>query len=171
MAPDLPWLLQVPFNERMELMGVLTQTLTATIVALAFTSPAHSTTINIPAIHMREHVTTNLNAGPAWWPTTGRPGGGDTIAIAGHRTTHTRPFHDLWQLKNGDRINVRYQAHTYRYVVTSRAVVSANNLHIADSVGYERLLLTACARQDGSPTSASWRIVIRALPAREGRDG
>lgn len=139
--------------------------ITLTIALLAFAAPAHAASISIPAIHLRENVTTNLDAGPAWNPT-GRPGGGDTIAIAGHRTTHTRPFHDLWQLQRGDRINVRYGTHTYRYVVTSRAIVSAANMHIADSVGHERLLLTACARRDGSPTSASWRIVIHALPAR-----
>lgn len=166
-AAYLSWVRQVPFNERLEPMGVLTKTLAVPIVALALTSPVGATTINIPAIHLHQHVTTNLDAGPAWWNPTGRPGQGDTIAIAGHRTTHTQPFHNLWQLNKGDSINVRYHSHTYRYVVTSRAVVSASNLHIADSVGYERLLLTACARQDGSPTSANYRIVIRALP--EGR--
>lgn len=132
-------------------------------VALGVT-PAQAALINIPAIHVRDKVTANVNAGPAWWPITGRPGGSDTVAIAGHRTTHTRPFHDLDKLRPGDRIYVRYGGHIHVYVMTSRRVVSGNNLHIADDVGHERLLLTACARRDGSPTSLSYRIVVYALP-------
>jgi len=127
-------------------------------------APAQAARINIPAIHVQDKVTMNVNAGPAWWPVTGRPGSGDTVAIAGHRTTHTRPFHDLDKLRPGDRIYVRYSGHTYVYVMTSRRIVSVNNLHIADGLGYERLILSACAKRDGTPTSASYRIVIYALP-------
>lgn len=127
-------------------------------------APAQAAHINIPAIHVRGKVTMNVNAGPAWWPITGRPGSGDTVAIAGHRTTHTRPFHDLDKLRPGDHIYVRYSGHTYVYVMTSRRIVSVNNLHIADGLGYERLILSACAKRDGTPTSASYRIVIYALP-------
>jgi LPXTG-site transpeptidase (sortase) family protein len=141
----------------------LARTLVVGVLALG-AAPAHATVINIPAIHVRDRVTMNVNAGPAWWPTTGRPGGGDTVAIAGHRTTHTRPFHDLDKLKAGDRIYVRYGGRVHAYVMTSRRVLSGDNLHIADGVGHERLILTACARRDGSPTSLSYRIVIYALP-------
>lgn len=140
------------------------RTLCVAVVVLAFAAPARAASIVIPAIGVREKVTLNLNAGPAWWPVTGRPGGGDTIAVAGHRTTHTRPFHDLDKLVPGNKIYVRWGTRTHAYVVTSRRVVSVNNLHIGDAVGHERLLLTACARRDGSPTSASYRIVVYALP-------
>lgn len=122
--------------------------------------------LNIPRLHLKERVTMNLDAGPAFWPVTGRPGGGDTVAIAGHRTTHTRPFTYLNELERGDTVFVRYQGRTFRYVVTSRRIVSARDMHIADAVGHERLLLTACSRLDGTPTSASWRIVVYALPSR-----
>lgn len=122
--------------------------------------------INIPAVHVLDKLSSDLDAGPAWWPVTGRPGQGDTVAIAGHRTTHTRPFHDLNKLRPGDRIYVRYGGRPHAYVVTSSRVISSNNLHIADGLGYERLLLTACAKRDGTPTSASYRIVVYALPMR-----
>jgi len=146
---------------------VTMRTFAVVVVALALgASTASAATITIPAIQVRQQVTLNLNAGPAWWPVTGRPGGGDTIAVAGHRTTHTRPFHDLDRLRRGDKIYVRWSGRTYPYVVTSRRIVSVRNLHIGDAVGHERLLLTACARRDGSPTSASYRIVVYALPAR-----
>ena len=72
------------------------------VVALALGAPAMAAQINIPAIGVRTSVTANLNAGPAWWPDTGRPGGGNTIAIAGHRTTHTRPFHGTCWVNLGD---------------------------------------------------------------------
>jgi sortase A len=145
------------------------KTLVIILIALAFVVPAGAATINIPAIHVHEQVTANLDAGPAWWTVTGRPGGGDTVAIAGHRTTHTRPFHDLDKLKPGDRIYVRWSGRSRAYVVTSRRVVSVHNLHIGDAVGHERLVLTACARRDGTPTSASWRIVVYALPVTQAR--
>jgi len=122
--------------------------------------------INIPAIHLKTAVTMNVDAGPAFWPVTGRPGGGDTIAIAGHRTTHTRPFYSLNKLKHGNRIYIRYNGKMHAYVVTGRKILSVNHMHIGNAIGHERLLLTACSRPDGTPTSASWRIVVYALPAR-----
>ncbi len=136
----------------------------AAVIAVVGAPPAGAATINIPVIHVHHRITSSLNAGPAWWPHTNRPGSGDTGAVAGHRTTHTRPFHDLDKLRPGNRIIVRYSEHTYIYVVTSRQVVSSRNQHIADGLGHEKLVLTACARKDGSPTSLAYRIVITALP-------
>jgi sortase A len=140
------------------------KTFAITLVALALAAPAGAATINIPKLHLKATIAHNIDQGPAFWPVTGRPGGGDTVAIAGHRTTHTRPFTYINTLKRGDKVFVRYQGKWYGYVVTSRKIVSANNLHIADAVGHERLLLTACSLPDGTPTSARWRIVVYALP-------
>jgi LPXTG-site transpeptidase (sortase) family protein len=137
--------------------------LLASATALGATN-AHAATINIPAIHVHQHVTANVNQGPAWWPGTHRPGQQGTVAVAGHRTTHTRPFHDLDKLKRGDRIYVRYAGRVHVYVMTGRQVISSRNQHIADDIGHERLILTACARADGTPTSLAYRIVIYALP-------
>ena len=142
-----------------------------TALALALAAPAQAggnpwrAFINIPAIGLKARVTMDVDAGPAFWPVTGRPGGGDTIAIAGHRTTHTRPFNKLDRLRHGDRIYVRYQGRWRAYVVTGRKILSVNHLHVGDSIGHERLILTACSRPDGSPTSASYRIAVYALPA------
>jgi LPXTG-site transpeptidase (sortase) family protein len=108
----------------------------------------------------RVFVPSKLNRGPAWWPITGRPGGGDTVAIAGHRTTHTRPFYFLERLRRGDRIQLTYGGRRYAYRVVASRVMSASNLHIADAVGYERLLLTACTPRG----SAAFRLVVEARP-------
>lgn len=116
--------------------------------------------IVIPRLHLKAPIGTNLDKGPTWWPVTGRPGGGDTIAVAGHRTTHTHPFLDLDQLVPGDVIYVRWQGTFYRYLMSGRRILSSENQHIADARGYEVLLLTACTPKG----SARQRIVIYARP-------
>jgi len=120
--------------------------------------------INIPRLRLRAKIGLNLAKGPAWWPVTGRPGGGDTIAVAGHRTTYTRPFYWLERLRPGDSIYIRWQGRVHAYRVSGRRILSARNLHIADARGHELLLLSACTPRG----SARQRIVVYAWPeARE----
>jgi sortase A len=116
--------------------------------------------INVPRIHLKATIGTSLDRGPAWWPVTGRPGGGDTIAIAGHRTTHTHPFYWLDRLRPGDSIYVRWAGRTHAYRVSGHRVLSARKLHIADARGHEVLLLSACTPRG----SARQRIVVYAWP-------
>jgi sortase A len=117
--------------------------------------------VTIPKLHVKARIGANLNEGPIWWPITGRPGGGDTIAIAGHRTTHTHPFLDIDLLVPNDVIYVRWQGVSYRYLVSGRRILSSRNQHIADARGHEVLLLTACTPKG----SARQRIVVYARPA------
>jgi LPXTG-site transpeptidase (sortase) family protein len=116
----------------------------------------------ITRLHLKSRIfaASQLDRGPAWWPITGRPGGGDTIAVAGHRTTHSRPFYFLEHLQRGDRIHITYLGQTHVYRVSRSRVLSSGNLHIADAVGHERLLLTACTPRG----SAQFRLVVEALP-------
>jgi LPXTG-site transpeptidase (sortase) family protein len=116
--------------------------------------------INIPRLHLKVGVGTDVDEGPAWWPVTGRPGGGDTVAIAGHRTTRTRPFYWLDRLQPGDPIYVRWAGRTHAYEVSGRRILSAKDLHIADARGHEILLLSACTPRG----SARQRIVVYAWP-------
>ena len=118
------------------------------------------TKIWVPRLELAEPVTWYVNRGPAWWRRTGRPGGGDTIAIAGHRVTHSRPFRHLGRLQRGDLIRIRWKGRMYRYIVTGRRVLPGTDLHIADAVGHERLLLSACH----PPGSAKYRLVVYARP-------
>ncbi len=120
-------------------------------------------TISIPRLHLASRVFTadQLNRGPAWWPVTGRPGGGDTVAVAGHRTTHTHPFYYLDRLRHGDTITLRFRGRAYRYRVVTSRTLPATDLHMADAVGHERLLLSACTPRG----SASFRLVVEARPA------
>jgi sortase A len=116
--------------------------------------------IRIPRLGLEAGIGTDLNQGPIWWPVTGRPGGGDTIAIAGHRTTYTRPFNGLDQLRPGDSIEVRWNGQMHDYTVSGTRILSAQQLHIADARGHEILLLSACHPKG----SAKHRIVVYAWP-------
>lgn len=148
------------------LRGVI---LAATLVvcvshANAATNPGSR--IIIPALGINLEVGSDIDDGPAWWPHTGRPGGGTTVAVAGHRTTHTHPFLRLNELKAGDTLYLVYGGRRSAYRVTRTAVVDGRSLHIADAKPYERLLLSSCSRADGSPTSLSYRFVVYALPVK-----
>ncbi|MGI8861143.1 MAG: class E sortase [Gaiellaceae bacterium] len=120
--------------------------------------------INIPRLRLRVKIGSNLAKGPAWWPVTGRPGGGDTVAVAGHRTTYTRPFYWLERLRPGDSIYIRWQGRVHAYRTSGRRILSAKNLHIADARGHEVLLLSACTPRG----SARQRIVVYASPEAQG---
>lgn len=125
----------------------------------AFAPPS----LDVPRLGL--HVTvssTTLDAGPMWWPARGRPGCGCTIAIAGHRTTHTHPFLRINTLRSGDRITILWQGQRYVYRVTGSRVIPSTATHTADEVGHERLLLSACT----PPGSAAYRLVVYALPER-----
>lgn len=99
----------------------------------------------------------SLQAGPGHYPTTALPGLGQTVAIAGHRTTYLAPFRRINELGPGDRIvlTMPYGRFTYR-VQAKPLVVLPTALWITRNVGYERLVLSSC-----HPLfSASHRIVI-----------
>ena len=131
-----------------------------TVPAVPAVDPTAPALLNIPKLHLKARIGADLDDGPAWWPVTGRPGGGDTIAVAGHRTTHTRPFYWLDRLQTGDAIYIRWQGQVYPYTVSGRRILSANALHIADARGHEVLLLSACNPRG----SARQRIVVYAQP-------
>jgi len=63
--------------------------------------------LEIPAIGVRAPFFIGVHDdvvryGPGLWPGTPLPGGAGNAVLAGHRTTHTRPFADLDRLAPGD---------------------------------------------------------------------
>jgi sortase A len=86
----------------------------------------------------------SLQKGPGHYPQTPFPGLGDTVAIAGHRTTYLAPFRNINQMRPGDRIvlTMRYAQFTYR--VEYNRVVQPTAWWVTHNVGYERLVLSAC---------------------------
>jgi sortase A len=86
----------------------------------------------------------DLERGPGHYATTALPGEGQTVAIAGHRTTYLAPFRNLNELRRGDRIVVQMPYGRFTYMVQSQRVVTPNSWWITRNVGYDRLVLSAC---------------------------
>ncbi|MGO9754019.1 MAG: class E sortase [Solirubrobacteraceae bacterium] len=100
--------------------------------------------------------TASLEKGPGHYPSTAFPGLGQTVAIAGHRTTYLAPFRNINELIHGDLIQVDMPYADFTYIVQYHQVVLPTAWWITDNVGYERLVLSAC-----NPLySASQRIVV-----------
>lgn len=99
--------------------------------------------------------------GPSHYPWTSMPGHGRTVAIAGHRVTHTHPFLRLGELVRGDRIVLHYgpapaYPRTACYRVARTAQVAPTDVDVTDDVGYERVVLTTCT----PPHFATYRLVV-----------
>jgi sortase A len=107
-------------------------------------------TIAFPVLHASYSViqgtdTASLEEGPGHYPSTAFPGvPGDTVAIAGHRTTYLAPFRYLNDLKPGDLIVVTMPYARFTYRVQMQRIVTPTSLWITANKGYERLVLSAC---------------------------
>jgi sortase A len=88
--------------------------------------------------------TATLQRGPGHYPDTGFPGEGETIGIAGHRTTYLAPFRHIDDMKSGDRVTVEMPYGTFTYRVQKTEIVDDSAVGVVRDVGYERLVLTAC---------------------------
>ncbi len=85
-----------------------------------------------------------LKKGPGRYPDTALPGQGETIGIAGHRTTYGAPFRRIDELGEGDRIAVEMPYGTFEYEFEKSRIVEPTAVGIVRNVGSERLVLTAC---------------------------
>ncbi len=100
--------------------------------------------------------TASLEKGPGHYPGTAFPGLGQTVAIAGHRTTYLAPFRHIDALSSGDRIVVNMPYGRFIYVVQYHKIVLPTALWVINNVGYDRLVLSAC-----NPLySAAQRIIV-----------
>lgn len=98
----------------------------------------------------------SLEKGPGHYPSTALPGLGQTVAIAGHRTTYLAPFRHLDALSPGSRIVLRMPYGRFVYHVQFTRIVSPSAWWVTHNVGYDRLVLSAC-----NPLySAAQRIVV-----------
>jgi sortase A len=100
--------------------------------------------------------TSSLEKGPGHYPETALPGLGQTVAIAGHRTTYLAPFRHIDALKPGDHILVKMPYADFTYTVQYHKIVLPTALWVTKNVGYDRLVLSAC-----NPLySAAQRIIV-----------
>jgi sortase A len=98
----------------------------------------------------------SLEKGPGHYPGTALPGMGQTVAVAGHRTTYLAPFKRINELTPGDRIVVTMPYGRFTYSVEYHRIVLPTALWVTHNVGYDRLILSAC-----NPLySAAQRIIV-----------
>jgi sortase A len=99
---------------------------------------------------------TSLEEGPGHYPSTALPGLGQTVAIAGHRTTYLAPFRHIDALRPGNQIVLTMPYGRFVYTVQYTRVVDPTAWWVTRDVGYDRLILSAC-----NPLySAAQRIVV-----------
>jgi len=100
--------------------------------------------------------TSSLEKGPGHYPQTAFPGVGQTVAIAGHRTTYLAPFRHLDAVRPGQQIVLTMRYARFTYTVQYNRIVTPTAWWITRNIGYDRLVLSAC-----NPLySASQRIVV-----------
>ena len=118
-------------------------------------------TIEIPKIGvsmmMFEGVSlTALDRGPGHWPGTAMPGHRGNVVVAGHRTSHTKPFRNIDKLAPGDEVIFTTPEGRYVYKVTMTEVVRPSALRIIDQTPASTATLFACH----PPGSTRERLVV-----------
>jgi sortase A len=100
---------------------------------------------------------TAINRGPSHWPGSAMPGQLGNVVVAGHRTTYTRPFHDLDLLAPGDPLVFRMNDGTaWTYEATGTEIVGPDAMHVVDQGPEHTATLIACHPKG----SAAQRIVV-----------
>ena len=98
--------------------------------------------LEIPSIGLSqpffEGVTlTSIDRGPSHWPGTAMPGQLGNVVVAGHRTTHSRPFWDLNLVEPGDElIFTMVNGDRFVYTLDRLDIVDASAIRIVDQ-GYD----------------------------------
>jgi sortase A len=120
--------------------------------------------IQIPKIgldaELRDQITQqSIDLGPSHWPGTAMPGGYGNAVIAGHRNSHTAPFHDAANLVTGDPITlVDALGRSFTYHVTEMFVVDPTAMWITEQTPGHTLTIFTCHPLG----SSAQRLVIRA---------
>ena len=120
--------------------------------------------IQIPKIgldvELRDQITQeSIDLGPSHWPGTAGPGAEGNAVIAGHRNSHSAPFHDLGNLRPGDLVVlVDAFGRRFAYSVTEMFVVTPDAMWITEQTAGRTLTLFTC-HPIGSDAQ---RLVVRA---------
>ncbi len=72
----------------------------------------------------------NLARGVAHYEGTAMPGEIGNLSIAGHRTTHGQPFHNLDRLEQGDVVIIETESNWYRYVIDDWEIVAPTEVDV-----------------------------------------
>jgi sortase A len=86
----------------------------------------------------------DLSRGPGHFPQTEIPAIGQTVAIAGHRTTFGAPFRYINKLREGDEITLELPYGTFHYAVFKHKIVDNSDWSIIKPRGFDAVVLSAC---------------------------
>lgn len=102
---------------------------------------------------------TELRTGPGRYEGTALPGTpGGVVGIAGHRTSWSAPFRKIDRLRKGDKITMTMPYGKFTYAVTTKRIVTPDDVWVLKNRNRSRIVLTAC-----HPLfSAAKRIVVTA---------
>jgi sortase A len=107
-----------------------------------------------------------LAKGPGHYVRTSMPGQPGTVAIAGHRVTHTHPFLKLNEIHLGDTITIQTPRGSFRYRVNAKRIVLPTATWVLfPGRKLQRLVLTACH----PPHSSRYRYIVMATRTKPAR--
>lgn len=127
-------------------------------------SGAELGTLRIPAIGVDETVRSGvslavIDQGVAQWSGTAAPGGSGNVVLAGHRTTHSRPFFHIDRLEVGDLLYLTDgNGFEVMYSVDQSFVVEPTDIWITYETEAPTLTMFACHPKG----SARYRLVVTA---------
>lgn len=87
---------------------------------------------------------TTLDRGPGHWPGTAMPGAVGNVVVAGHRTSHSKPFRHLDQLVPGDEVIFTTPEGRFVYNVAGVEIVNPDAIGIIDQTSDRTATLFAC---------------------------
>jgi sortase A len=102
----------------------------------------------------------SLKRGPGRDLHTFMPGEGQTVYIAGHRTTYLAPFAHIDSLRRGDLITLQVPYGTFVYQVRTHKIVGSNDVSVLYSHNKELVILQACHPR----FLATHRYLVYAVP-------
>jgi sortase A len=98
--------------------------------------------LNMVVVQGTDHE--SLKKGPGHYASSGLPGMGQLIYVAGHRTTYLAPFSHIDDIRNGDFIVFQVPYGTFTYRAFRHYVVPSTALSVLRTHGSEILRLQAC---------------------------
>ena len=115
--------------------------------------------IGVDTVVVEGTTASALRAGAGHYPSTPLPCEVGNVAIAGHRTTYGKPFHDLDQLEPGDRITLETPIGSCTYEVERTWVTDPTDIGVvANTPDQAKLTLTTCHPKG----SARQRLILSA---------
>lgn len=111
-----------------------------------------------PVLHGTSHDT--LTKGVGHYAGTAMPGLVGNFAVAGHRTTYGRPFHNIDLLRKGDFIVVETKAGYLVYAVDRHAIVDPDQVEVIAPV----------AQRPGARPTQAWMTMTSCHPKLSARE-